>query len=355
MESYARAFSKTVSKVFYVNSNSQGQLEYQLYTLLMRVLTREISLEQTIPIMRDLTNSLTRKPMAVDNRTGERISTITSMNAKRNLIPRTVLDIGAGNGDITMAVKQWYNVPSSAIFAIDRKLPNIPELTALQYQITSDNPTTIPLPDNSIDLVIIFAVLHHIAPSDRVLLMKEVARVLSPSGAIVIREHDDNRDPNFQVFLAVLHIFWYIVSNETIDPLYLMDRAELHNLFARFDLHSVDYMAYPMDNNPQRLYHEMFVKTVLPLKLSDEVKQRIQQYIDMIRNSPRTEETYRRLPYQIQLKFSQDPFNRWPEMIKEYSISLIRGAKLYSPRSDAYYLTVDAVDQAARDMAEGKI
>src|SRR5207245_11300028 len=60
-------------------------------------------------------------------RVEERVSTINTIltNLNFNTNNMRVIDIGAGNASIVSAVKQFYNLPTQNVYAIDMKLPDI--------------------------------------------------------------------------------------------------------------------------------------------------------------------------------------------------------------------------------------
>ena len=256
MEPYSQTLLRNIGKAFYLprkQSASYISLLNNLSNLLTDSKNGNISRPQISSHLSNLLKPLKRLPRR-ETRSNERISTIVEMLGTQNFTPTRILDIGAGNGQITSALRNHYQLDKIDVFAIDQKLPNIVDVTAITYVNNA-----IPLPDSSIDVVIMFAVLHHIPPNIRTIIMDEVFRVLSPGGYVIIREHDSINDPNFYVFLDLLHLFWYLAEGETIDPLYLMSRCETVTLFHQASLEPVRYSTYP-EPNPQRLYHEMFTK-----------------------------------------------------------------------------------------------
>lgn len=199
-------------------------------------------------ILNDL-RPLKDKPQRIEERIKNIIHIIATLNF--NTYNMTVLDIGAGKGEIITAVKDYYQLPKENVYAIDQKLPNIKNITPLTYKNG-----TIPLPSQSVNVILLFAVLHHIPTKERLDLMKEIKRVLAPNGIIIVREHDDDKDIQFYNFIDLVHQFWYIVENESEDPLNMMSYDEL---LALFDGMKSVYHDYYNEPNPQHLYHEVFM------------------------------------------------------------------------------------------------
>jgi ubiquinone/menaquinone biosynthesis C-methylase UbiE len=189
------------------------------------------------------------------NRVNERVNTITSILNQLQFVPTSVLDIGAADAKITIGLKNYYQLDTTNVYAIDQKLAKTDAVTALVY--TDDG--KIKLADASVNLVILFAVLHHIPPDIRNNLMIEIERVLQPGGLVIIREHDDNNQEDFYQFIDLIHLFWYIASNETNDPLYMLSKIQFEELFNNINLQPIYEQRYD-EPNPQRLYHEVFIK-----------------------------------------------------------------------------------------------
>src|SRR5690606_28260862 len=85
------------------------------------------------------------------------------------------------------------------------------------------------------------------------------SRILAPNGFMIIREHDDDHSTMFKVYIELVHSFWYISKNESVDSLYLLSNFELVQMFKEHSLLSVKFDSYNHDN-PQRIYHEVFQK-----------------------------------------------------------------------------------------------
>lgn len=356
MESYAHTLLSNVRKAY--KTPAPRTAEYiQLHRELLKILTelrdQVIDRQQATQQLFQLLSQLQRTPR--QSKTEERISSIVDLLSDVNSTPNTILDIGAGTGDITLALKNHYNLPSTHVFAIDQKLPDILDLTPLTYTI--DN--KIPLPNDSIDLIIMSVVLHHIPPDSRPTIINEISRILSPTGTFIIREHDDDGTIDFYSFIDLLHIFWYIASNETPDPLYLMTHTHTQDLFRKVGLEPVGFKTY--EPNPQRLYYELYIKKQLPYRFADiDAQSTLQNYIDKIRTAPHTYESFTILiPATLQpgildkynTLIQTDINSIWSNIIKEVVLVIILNAVKYSTIIDsAYRITTADLNQAISEL-----
>lgn len=235
MEQYYQGLTKTINKIY------KGPID--VVDLFTSTNKRED--------LHNLLKSLKKHP-AKTQRVHERVSWIDELLQQFNVNVKTmsILDIGAGKGEIITAIQQKYHLPKNRVYAIDIKLPVLKNVTTLSYVKNK-----IPLPDKSMDVILLLAVLHHIDVNQRVHLLKEIKRILVPGGYVIIREHDDNKQVSFLTFIELIHLFWYEVENEEEDLLSLMTKDDIKQLFNGFT--SVYSYTYP-DPNPQRLYNEVF-------------------------------------------------------------------------------------------------
>ncbi len=259
MESYVIALINNIRKVYIIppkQSNAYKSLFEKMKALMEGLLLNTVNGDAAIHSFSEILSTLKKLPpkQQSESRSTERISNITNMLNNLDFVPESIIDLGAGSGDITIALKDYYGLSTDKVFAIDQKLPSITEVTALTYVDEK-----IPLPDNSIYFVVMFVVLHHIPHDIRIDILDEISRILIPGGYVFIREHDDDTTKSFYVFIDLIHIFWYLSSNETADPLYLMTRTETQQLFENAGFQSVGFNKYS-DPNPQRLYHELYRK-----------------------------------------------------------------------------------------------
>lgn len=248
-DQYFFSITKTIKRVFiYPHNINSG-----LHDLWKRAKNRSISEEEALSRFVSILEKLKKLPT---KQTSDSYKSSSVLQILGDFSPKNILDIGAGEGIIAESVGNAYNLEKESIYAIDLQEINNQNITVLGY-INGK----VPLPDSSIDLVMLMSVLHHIDPVNRLEVIKEAARLLSKNGKIFIREHDDNKEYEFRIYLQFIHYIWYVVYNETHDPLYLMTRAELYSILEGQGL-VLDKEKISNVGN-QRIYEVVFKKSII--------------------------------------------------------------------------------------------
>jgi ubiquinone/menaquinone biosynthesis C-methylase UbiE len=105
-----------------------------------------------------------------------------------------VLDIGCGPGFTSLLISERVG-PTGHVWALDRAPAALDYLRARQVErgVAAVEPllgsaTAIPLPDSSVDCVVVAHTLHH--SDDPAGVLREVGRVLAPAGRALIIEYD---------------------------------------------------------------------------------------------------------------------------------------------------------------------
>ncbi|BCM91897.1 demethylmenaquinone methyltransferase [Abditibacteriota bacterium] len=116
----------------------------------------------------------------------------------RHLSPRRPLvglDLGSGTGRFTPALAKTFGGP---IYGVEPALKtrSVAENSAHHPDVTymPGDAAHIPLPDNSVDFVLMFLSFHHVP--ERAAAATEIARVLQPSGRLLIRSTFSGRMPD---------------------------------------------------------------------------------------------------------------------------------------------------------------
>lgn len=159
----------------------------------------------------DIKNFLSKfpvKPQQPWNRGSKKVKELASFLPSRHFV--SVLDVGCNDAVITTAIRQEYKLRKEDTYCIDVKTVRSSEVSVLTY--TGGN--KIPLPDDSIDVILMLEVLHHVTPDRLPTLVEEVYRVLKPKGTLVIAEHDALPDKGFSQGMDFIHWIYDIVNKE---------------------------------------------------------------------------------------------------------------------------------------------
>ena len=98
--------------------------------------------------------------------------------------PVSVLDLATGSGDIPLAIAQWAEQYGRTVKIVASDY--VDEILAVAREQIGDHPhitlvrfdaRAVPLPDNSFDIVLCSLALHHFAPDDAVLVLREMHRL----------------------------------------------------------------------------------------------------------------------------------------------------------------------------------
>lgn len=256
LRDYINYLLNHIMKSTYVVPNNTALLLKRLMTAYERKkMSEEDVLNEFIAFLETLTKI--EKPHQATHKINYITDTI-------DITPTNILDIGAGTGEILAGIKNHYKLPTEKVYALELQPIQRDDITVIGYDTQETiqgavSPLRIPFEDNSIDLIVMLSLLHHIEPTSRLHLLKEVYRVLSPNGRVIIREHDDNKSRLYYIFIQLMHYVWYIRNNETRDALYMMSRKETLNLFKEVGFKSHKDIQ-SLGVNHQRLYGEVYKK-----------------------------------------------------------------------------------------------
>lgn len=168
--------------------------------------------EDKIVELRTFLSRFSSIPYQCEERVDHRIKEVQKLIGKNR--DSVILDVGAGDGKITEALAKRYQ--ASDFYAIDDKFKSTDRVTKLKYTREGK----IPFPDNSVDIILILMVLHHVEEKEKLLF--EMHRVLRPNGIIIVREHnapikDGRIDRDFVDFIDIYHDIYTTSKGEVQD------------------------------------------------------------------------------------------------------------------------------------------
>lgn len=120
-----------------------------------------------------------------------KIADVRSALSKRGYEPKRIMDFGAGIGNSLVPMRQSF--PDAHITCLDvseKSLELCRKISVTNVDFCCYDGNTIPFKENSFDLIFTACVFHHIPPNLHRRLMKEIRRVLSPSGFFILFEHN---------------------------------------------------------------------------------------------------------------------------------------------------------------------
>lgn len=177
--------------------------------------------------------------------------------------PKTYLDFGAGDCEITSAMKKSFKIPK--VVAIDTRVNCSQEiLKNIEHIVVSSDEKKIPVGTGEFDLVSCFQTLHHVENIESKL--KEFSRIVKKGGLLVIREHNVN-DPSVNMLVDIEHMI-YDVTKKGVSfdeakkeyPLFAHSASEWDVLFGAHGFKPVGKFEPRMRSNPTNHYYAAYKK-----------------------------------------------------------------------------------------------
>ncbi len=165
-------------------------------------------------------SSKSKKPLVnkkIPYKYKERWEVIRNSIKKVHVSITQYLDYGCGECDVTEFLGKKLNLKKTNILAVDiegwmGELYDEPKSNEISFtKIKIDG--QLPYKDNSINLITLFQVLHHIPDMNKAFI--EINRVLKPGGIIIIREHNcAEDDKELEALINIEHGIWDILVRE---------------------------------------------------------------------------------------------------------------------------------------------
>jgi len=127
-----------------------------------------------------------------------------------------VLDFGTGSGALIAKYAAENNINLTAVDIADNRADEVKRMNT-SFMII-DPAANIKLPDSSFDAIICFQILHHIAPEQLDRVLADFARLLKPSGYLLIRDHNINSKYSHDVVLQE-HLYYDVLDLTYLAPI----------------------------------------------------------------------------------------------------------------------------------------
>lgn len=174
------------------------------------------------------------------------------------------LDLGGGDGSITLAIASHYKVEKAICADIDNWYDTHDKKYDIDYVSLNEN-EQLPFNDEEFSLITCFQSLHHMKNLDS--RLKDIKRIIKRGGYLIIREHDCC-DDNMKMLIDIEHCIFELVLKEYNQQFvneYYADyksKYQWSDIFCSLGFKYI-HTKYPQrygKNNPTRYYYAMYKK-----------------------------------------------------------------------------------------------
>lgn len=140
----------------------------------------------------------------------ERFRTLL-LNPIQDWKPHYILDVGCGTGTQAMLLQRQF--PTASVFGVDGDESVLvlagKKQAVMGWPVTLDKglSTALPYPDDSMNIVTCSLLLHHLSDADKVKSIREMYRVLSPGGALMLADWGKPANSLMRVLSLGLQLF----------------------------------------------------------------------------------------------------------------------------------------------------
>ena len=180
--------------------------------------------------------------------------------------PLTVLDLGSGTGRFSPALAETFGGPVYGVEPSER-MRAIAEAQGVHpgVRYLAGEAAAIPLPDMSVDLVLMFLSFHHVP--DHAAAAHEIARVLKPDGRVLVRS----------TFARRIHDLWwraFFPSSRQIEERMFPTAEETAALFAAAGLtrSKLVQVAHPFEGDLAADVERMRLRAISTFEHMDEAE-----------------------------------------------------------------------------------
>jgi ubiquinone/menaquinone biosynthesis C-methylase UbiE len=242
---YSNSQIKTLWKI--ANSNSE------IFNRLMTLLTKRISSYDNIihilnkhnsdsNIYKKLKNLLYKKHSShgkqrFNFKITSYMNILLSYVKTNKITIESYLDIGCGNQKTTYNIGKNLGLDQKNIHGVDfenfAETKYNPNKNKINFKLLTKNYTKLPYKTNSMSLISMFNVLHHV--DDHHKMMKEITRILKPNGLLMIIEPDVMDFVDFMIVDVEHLLYLFVYSNENYNNIKNIDGI-VNNYYSKITL-----------------------------------------------------------------------------------------------------------------------
>ena len=172
--------------------------------------------------------------------------------------PKTVLDIGCGDGSITNELSKIYKFKKSIGVDVENWFDTyINKNTNIELIITDGK--TINIKDNSVDVILCNHVLHHIENLD--MMLDEIARIIKKDGILIIKEHNcyyKELSYVIDIYHALFELVFKKKQNEKFTNNYYSKYLSDKELYAKLKKRKFEIINYVYDGDLLANYYGIY-------------------------------------------------------------------------------------------------
>jgi len=175
------------------------------------------------------------------------------------------LDIGCGNGKKTNLLGNFLNIQKDNIYGADIQSwgPYSPNKSSLPFHFSYIENNKLNYPDKTFDFISCILTLHHIHDDKLNHFIKEIRRILKPSGMFIMIEHNALTDYD-KILINIQHLLYSALYDKKEDFIENPDYMECYNMYEwnyimnKNKLYVKKYSLLSFGNEFERQYDNIF-------------------------------------------------------------------------------------------------